>query len=147
MTELRIYLDGVPGSKGRPQFARTAGGVRTFSRAKTVRYEERLAAVGRDAWPFEPVTCPVKLSVVAVFPIAKSWPKWRRVLAAVSRLWHVGRPDMDNIIKIACDGLNGVVWHDDGQVCWIHDCRKMYGDTPGLWLTIEMLDDTDKGAL
>lgn len=142
--KIHVYVDGVPGQKGRPQFARHAGGVRTFSRAKTVRYEMQLQDAGRRVWSFAPLLCPIKLSITAVFPSAKSWPKWRRVLAALGKLWHVGKPDLDNVIKIACDGLNEVIWKDDSQVCWI-EARKFYGDAPGLWLEIEMLDDT--GAL
>lgn len=142
--KISIYLDGVPGTKGRPQFARTKTGVRTFSRGKTIKYEARLADVGRHAWPFPPMTCPVKLRLIAVWPIATSWPKWKRALAAVGNLWHVGRPDLDNVIKIACDGLNEIVWLDDAQVCWI-EARKQYGPTPGLWLEIEQLDDTGLG--
>jgi Holliday junction resolvase RusA-like endonuclease len=145
MSEIKLYLDGVPGQKGRPQFARTSGGVRTFSRAKTVLYEARLKAVGRDVWSFAPLECPIKLTLVAVFPIAKSWPKWRRVLAAIGKLWHVGKPDLDNVIKIACDGLNEIIWKDDSQVCWI-EARKQYGEVTGLWLTIETIDDTGAHA-
>ncbi len=151
MTKVTLYLDGVPGQKGRPQFARTAGGVRTFSRAKTVRYETRLRQEGQRLWPFAPMTEPIKLTVTAVFPIAASWPKWRRALAALGKLWHVGKPDLDNVIKIAGDGLNGVLWVDDSQVCWL-EAKKFYGESPGLWLSVEQLDDTggvsrDAGAL
>lgn len=121
--------------------ARTATGIRTFSRPKTIAYETRLKNEGNRVWPFDPWTCPVKLTVTACFPIAQSWPKWRRALAALGKLWHVGKPDLDNVIKIACDGLNDAVWHDDTQVCWIV-AKKFYGVTPGLWLEIEQLDDT-----
>lgn len=145
MDKISIYLDGVPGTKGRPQFARTSSGVRTFSRTKTIKYEARLKEVGRAAWPFPPVSYPIRLTIVAVFPIAKSWPKWQRALAAIGKLWHVGRPDLDNVIKIACDGLNDVIWKDDGQVCDLR-ARKQYGETTGLWLTIEFLDDTGAHA-
>lgn len=141
MDRLVIYLDGEPGRKERPQFARTSGGVRTFSRAKTVKYESRLRDAGKRVWTFAPMTEPIKLTITAVFPIAVSWPKWRRVLAALGKLWHVGKPDLDNVIKIACDGLNEVIWKDDAQVCWIV-ARKFYGEAPGLWLEVDMLDDT-----
>lgn len=140
MTRLLIYLEGVPERKERPQFARTRTGVRTFTRGKTRDYEARLLDAGKAAWPWAPMACPIKLTVTAVFPIAKSWPKWRRSLAALGKLWHVGTPDIDNVTKIAMDGLNEVVWHDDAQICWLV-ARKFYGEAPGLWLEIEQLDD------
>lgn len=141
MDRLVIYLDGEPGRKERPQFARHGSGVRTFSRPKTVRYEARLAAEGRRLWGWAPILAPIKLTVTAVYPIAPSWPKRRRLLAAAAKLWHVGRPDIDNIVKIAMDGLNEVIWKDDSQICWLV-ARKFYGPTPGLWLEIDVLDDT-----
>ena len=141
MTQIMIYLDGVPERKARPQFARTKSGVRTFSRPATVAYEARLADAGRKVWPFAPLDCPIKLTLTAVFPPQVGFPKWKKLLAALSKLWHVGRPDLDNVIKIACDGLNDVIWKDDGQVCWI-DAKKFYGESPGLWLAIDQLDDT-----
>lgn len=144
MASIRIYIDGVPGRKERPQFARTKSGVRTFSRPKTIAYEARLKDAGKKAWPWAPSNQPVKLEITAVFPIAESWPKWRRALAALGKLWHVGRPDIDNVIKVVCDGLNETIWKDDGQVCWIV-AKKFYGATTGVWVTIDFLDDT--GAL
>lgn len=140
MTKIVIRLDGVPGVKGRPQVARTKTGVRVFSRTKTISYESRLRDAGKDAWPWAPLLCPIKMTLVAVFPIAQSWPKWKRVLAALKGIWHTQRPDLDNIIKIAGDGLNETVWADDGQVCHI-DARKQFGEHPALWLTIETIDD------
>lgn len=141
MTRLMIYLDGVPGQKSRPQMARTSTGIRTFSRPKTIAYEARLRDAGKQVWGYTPLTCPIKLTLTAVFPITQSWPKWRRALAAIGKLWHVGRPDLDNIIKVACDGLNDVIWKDDTQVCWIV-AKKFYGELTGLWLEVETLDDT-----
>jgi Holliday junction resolvase RusA-like endonuclease len=141
MAQVTIYLDGVPERKERPQFARTKTGVRTFTRGKTRGYEARLKDAGEKAWPFAPMDCPIRLTVTAVFPITPSWPKWRRVLAALGKLWHVGRPDIDNVVKIAMDGLNEVIWKDDAQICWLV-ARKFHGPAPGLWLEVDMLDDT-----
>lgn len=32
----------------------------------------------------------------------------------------IKRPDLDNIVKLVMDGLNGVAFHDDSQVIEIH---------------------------
>ena len=39
------------------------------------------------------------------------------------------RPDVDNLAKIILDGLNGVAYRDDAQVCCIH-FEKKYSETP-----------------
>ena len=45
------------------------------------------------------------------------------------------RPDLDNVIKIVLDALNGHAWHDDGQVIEIHACKK-YDEIPRLEIEI-----------
>ncbi len=40
------------------------------------------------------------------------------------RVWHTGRPDVDNLVK-AMDCLTGVIWEDDAQIVSLL-ARKMY---------------------
>ena len=37
------------------------------------------------------------------------------------------------------DGLNGIVWKDDGQICSLN-ARKVYGEIPGLHIVIQEMD-------
>jgi Holliday junction resolvase RusA-like endonuclease len=32
-------------------------------------------------------------------------------------IWHVKKPDRDNLDKAVLDALTGIFWHDDCQVC------------------------------
>ena len=41
------------------------------------------------------------------------------------------------MLKAIKDGLNGVAWKDDSQVCVLRDCRKGYSDTPRVLVTVE----------
>ena len=43
----------------------------------------------------------------------------------------------DNVLKAIKDGLNGVAWKDDSQVCVLRECRKGYSDTPRVLVTVE----------
>lgn len=36
--------------------------------------------------------------------------------------FHVTKPDLDNLIKLVLDALNGIVWEDDSQI--VHLCAK-----------------------
>jgi len=49
-----------------------------------------------------------------------------------------GKPDKDNVIKAIYDGLNGVCWVDDAQVCEGVQ-RKRYAAEPGVTVEIEEL--------
>lgn len=41
-----------------------------------------------------------------------------------------GKPDLDNCVKLICDALNGVVWHDDKQVVALY-AQKAWADYTG----------------
>lgn len=53
--------------------------------------------------------------------------------------WYRARRtgDLSNRIKVVEDALNGVVWHDDGQVCEIHLYRREDKARARVELTIE----------
>lgn len=45
------------------------------------------------------------------------------------------RPDLDNMIKLVCDALNGIVWKDDAQVVMIA-AYKLWADKTGPKTTV-----------
>lgn len=47
---------------------------------------------------------------------------------------HV-RPDLDKLVRAVMDGLTGVAYEDDQQVCQLH-ATKRYGDQVGVGVTI-----------
>jgi len=134
MGNVSFWLRGQPIGKGRPRFTRQG---RAYTPAKTKDYEHRLAAVASDAMidiKQDPITVPCKLHVLAQFEIPKSWPKKRREAATRGEVYP-GKPDIDNIVKIVADALNGVCFEDDAQVIEVV-ARKKYGD-PVVLVTVE----------
>jgi Holliday junction resolvase RusA-like endonuclease len=39
----------------------------------------------------------------------------------------ISRPDIDNLVKLGLDALNGVAYIDDGQVCWLNAEKRYVG--------------------
>ena len=50
------------------------------------------------------------------------------------------KPDMDNIVKVVADALNGVAYHDDTQIALIV-AKKAYSAIEGLDISIEEYAD------
>jgi crossover junction endodeoxyribonuclease RusA len=48
--------------------------------------------------------------------------------------------DFDNVLKSVLDGMNGIVYNDDRQVCFVTG-RKVWGSETGLWIRVWELAD------
>lgn len=69
--------------------------------------------------------------VLAVFPVPGSWSKRKRQEALAGLVRPGVKPDFDNVAKLYCDALNGIVWEDDKQIV-DGRCIKIYGQQPGV---------------
>ena len=101
---LRFTLPGDPRGKGRPRFKRFPHGKgRTYTDADTRHFEDRIAAAAMDVWDEGPIdrTIPLRISVLATFkrPANRYRVKDQNVVLKTSK------PDLDNIVKSAQDGL------------------------------------------
>lgn len=110
----RVFsVSGKPVGKGRPRMTRKGW---LYTPGKTRQYEKAV----RDAYRKEygdaiPLTCPLKVVILASFPKPKKAARP-----------YPPRPDLDNIIKIVMDALNGVAWVDDSQVVSIQAEKNYY---------------------
>lgn len=118
-----IEIPGKPQPKQRPRLARNGA---VYTPAATQAYERLVARHAKLAGA-KPVSGPVHVEITSMFAIPKSWSKARK--AAADGQFHVSRPDLDNLTKSVLDGLNGVAFADDAQVCsfahrkiWSSDC-------------------------
>lgn len=114
-----LIISGEPVAKGRPRFA----GKRAYTPIKTKDYEKRIVSEAMNMGVCQ-INDPVFLTIRAFFPMS---------IAAAKRgdTHHTKRPDLDNIIKIVGDALNGIAWKDDSQIVGVL-AEKGYSDYPRL---------------
>ncbi|HEF4749735.1 RusA family crossover junction endodeoxyribonuclease [Burkholderia multivorans] len=127
-----FVVPGKPVAKGRPRFVRRGPHVRTYTPEPTERYENLVKMAAREAMrDDEPYAGPVRLIVDIGVPIPASWSEKRQRAAAAGAIGATKKPDADNVVKALKDGMNGVVYGDDGQVVdlWV---SKRYATTPGV---------------
>ncbi|MDN7477757.1 RusA family crossover junction endodeoxyribonuclease [Burkholderia multivorans] len=79
----------------------------------------------------EPYAGPVRLILDNGVSIPSSWSQRCQREAAAGVIGATKKPDADNVVKALKDGMNGVVYGDDGQVVdlWV---PKHYAITPGV---------------
>lgn len=137
---ISIILLGSPHGKGRPRFRVIGSGKRqfvsTYTDPETRKYEDRLRSTGIAQMGFAPpFDFPLSVRVTALMGIPQSWSAKKQASAANGEIMPVGKPDGDNICKIALDALNGVVWRDDSLIVSLH-VMKRYSTTPSLQIGV-----------
>ena len=119
----------------RARTVRNKGFVRTYDPQESEKLGLRLYLKSKKPPYFESV--PLKVEVVFVMPISLTLNKKRRQMAINGSLYHIKRPDIDNLIKFIYDVCNGIVWKDDSQVVDEY-AKKVYGEVSRtlLWITV-----------
>lgn len=114
-----------PVAKGRPRFSRG----QVYNPFKTKRYEQHVAVVAAAQMSgIAMIEGPIHAKIRFIFKRKKS----------VKRIHHTIRPDLDNLIKAILDGLNGIAFKDDAQVCSISAIKEYgLGDEDGR-ITVEL---------
>jgi len=135
IARVTFSIDGKPFGKERPR----AYGDRMITPKRTEQEEAYIAQLGRKARADRPIMVgPVRLMVEAVFETPASWPSRPQSMALSGALPHMSAPDLDNIAKLVQDGLNGVVFVDDRQICELV-ARKRYGTASRVEVVVEEL--------
>jgi Holliday junction resolvase RusA-like endonuclease len=110
---IQFLIPGQPQGKGRPRATTINGHARMYTPAKTRGYEAEVWEAYRRAGGgmMEGL---LSMTIKAYREIPQSWSKVEKEKRCTS-FCHT-RPDLDNIVKVVCDALNGVAFKDDSQV-------------------------------
>ena len=125
LVKVEFEVSGQPQGKGRPRFTRKG---HAYTPEKTKEYEKRIHAA---AWQkmhelkLKPIEKFCHVEIIAFMEIPKSWPKVRRLEAEYGAILPTSKPDVDNIIKAALDGMEGIVFYSAAQVTSIN-AKKVY---------------------
>lgn len=137
MSIVKFTVPGAPVGKGRPRVA-TRGGrfAQMYTPEKTASYENLVALAAQTAMAGRGlIEGPVDVDLVILLPIPVSWSKKKKQAALQGLVYPTKKPDIDNVEKAIFDAINGVVWHDDVQVCDVSK-RKRYAEVPGVHVVV-----------
>lgn len=134
----KFTIEGNPVAKGRPRFRNRGNYVKAYTPKKTKQYEKYVAYCYLRDCGREMVEGAIQIIIRSYHPIPSSVSKRKR--KAMDGAYHTRKPDFDNIVKAIMDGLNGVAFRDDSQVC---DCReiKRYSTEPRVEVEINQLSE------
>lgn len=129
INKVRLTIDGHPKGKGRPKFSRSG---HAYTPDDTRAYEALIVMAYRAAYhSFKfPKETALDLRIRAYYPIPKSDSKSDQMKKRKNEIRPRNiKPDIDNVVKIICDALNDVAYHDDTQIV-DQQARKFYSDHP-----------------
>ncbi len=139
--EIKFTVPGPPKGKQRPRVCRINGQNVTYTPRQTTEYE-KLVRVSYNAVSkvkFQR-NKPLEISILALFPIPRHASKKLKELMLNGEILPTKKPDVDNVIKIILDALNGVCYHDDRQVCRVY-FEKMYAENPEVKILIKNIKE------
>lgn len=104
---LTIPMQPIP--KARPRVV----GRHTYTPKRTKDAQAMIATHVQAKYKGDLLTCPIGIKVVFIHKRPKNLKGSERVLK------HT-RPDGDNLVKTVTDAIEGIVYKNDGQICFWH---------------------------
>lgn len=137
---MKYVFDIAPVPQGRPRFAIRGKFVQTYDPPKSKKFKTELRQLAEIEHAEKPYHAeqyrPIIIELNLYIPMLKSFSKIKRLNATNGTLRPTAKPDIDNYIKGILDSLNGLFWHDDGQIVEIH-AGKYYSDNPRIEMEIK----------
>lgn len=128
---MNLTIYGKPQPKERPRVYKGHG----ITPTRTRNYEAKIAAEWRAKYP-KPLEGDVRVWITFYMPTPISWSKTKKERAERGIIRPSVRPDIDNLVKIILDGLNGVAFMDDKQVVEL-TTAKYYSAEPRTAILVE----------
>lgn len=138
---VRFVINSEPRGKQRPRVFnnRHTGKSQTITPKETVSYENLVRWTYANTLGCGMLEGALRMDVMAYYSIPKSTPKGKRQDMIDGKILHTKRGDIDNVIKLIADALNGIAYKDDGQIAEVY-AKKMYSENPRVEVTIQELD-------
>lgn len=131
-----IEIDGKAVAKGRGRVGMVNGHATVFTPSHTRKYENlvklKASEVMGDRDPIEGAV-EVFVHVYLDYPKSASKKKLAEMMSGFIR--PCTKPDIDNYVKSALDGINTIVIKDDNQVVSLH-AHKVYRSKPAMRIEV-----------
>lgn len=139
---IKFTIPGTPVGKARPRVTRYGA----YTPEKTVNYETLVKEMFAIKYPkHEIMEGPLRMEVLAYFPIPKSASKKKALQMAKGEIRPTKKPDTSNILKIIEDALNKIAYNDDSQIVESSIEKYYSGDSPRTEVVIKPLSAPSEG--
>ena len=134
---IELTIPGEVIAKGRPKFTSRGGYARAYTPKKTRDYEALVKYYALQLKQ-EPLTEAIEVAISVHRVPPKSWSKKKQKEALDGVIKPVVKSDIDNYCKSIIDGLNGILFQDDKQICKLI-ATKEYSETDKAVVRIKVM--------
>lgn len=138
---LKIVIDGEPVVQARPRFGK-GGRVYEPKKCTDQKVKIRTAAeqeMVKQGFAKAHKDMPIILNICFYKGVPTCKPRWWKAAARLGFVAPVSRTgDIDNLVKLAQDSINGIVFFDDAQICEVNAYAR-YSENPRTEIIIEAL--------
>jgi Holliday junction resolvase RusA-like endonuclease len=128
MIQIMFTIYGEPVPKGRPRFSTRGNFPVAYTPEKTKNYESDVGMMAKAAMgASEPLEGALEAFIYVTFAVPASYSKKRTEACLSGQEKHTKKPDLDNVVKSAIDGMDKIVFDNDSQITSIH-ASKVYGE-------------------
>ena len=128
MIQIMFTVYGEPVAKGRPRFSTRGKFPVAYTPEKTKAFEFEVGMMALTAMGgSKPLEGALEAFIYVTFPVPASYSKKRTEACLSDVEKHTKKPDLDNVVKAICDGMDKIVFLSDSQITSIH-ATKVYGE-------------------
>ena len=120
-----------PVAKGRPRLGKYGA----YTPAKTRKAESFMKQEIKKIYKGKPLEDAFVLIIDFIFAPNKSDTKKTKEQKESNQIFHVKKPDLDNLVKLVKDSLNGILILDDSQIC-TEITNKLFGKEDEIKITL-----------
>ena len=143
MKVIEFTVHGPIHGKGRPRFRRMGQYVQTYTPDQTVSYENLIKMEyleENEGFMFDREV-PLAIKINAFYEVPKSASQKKKAEMLADKIRPLKKPDSDNVLKVVCDALNGVAYHDDVQIVSVQ-VERHYALNPFLEVVVWEVGET-----
>lgn len=131
-----FIVPGPPTGKGRPKFCSMGKFSKAYTPAKTKAAKLNILTKFKNSYPgARPLAGALSVKIQAIFGVPKNSSRKLGIAMLEGSVKPTKKPDIDNIVKLVLDALNGHAFTDDANVVELV-CSKRYGSGPAVSVEI-----------
>ena len=143
MVKFLLSIPAEPIAQGRPRLSSRGGFARAYDPRKSRSWKAFVADYAERAMKTQGISAPLEGPLMVKIRFGFPLPKSQHRKTPKPMMWHMKRPDLDNLYKGVIDAMEGIVYHRDSEIVKVIMDKVIVpqGDAPYVNLAVMKVED------